>query len=983
MITGKLISLNIRGISNFRKRKTIFTWCRKQKADIIFLQETHSTENNEAQWKREWGAPFFCSHGANNARGVAILIRNSFDCIVEQKVADAHGRFLILKVLLNGEQTLLVNIYGPNRDNELVTFYLSLLQTIVKNDFDTIENIIMGGDLNCPLNPTVDKRGGNLFPRQSVINIIEELQSELDLHDIWRIKNPMTRSYTWSQSEPQIFSRLDYWLISNSLADNVCTVDIIPSIKTDHSAILIEFQGVDAKAKGPGIWKLNCSLLSDETYVEIINSLIPKWVQEGENDLEDPRSVWDWVKYNIKKYSRKYSMNKCKEKKAEEQMLNKEFQEAYLIFENNPSQENHVTLNVLRERIEKLYEEKVEGIIVRSRARWHEHGEKNSKYFFNLEKRNHIKKHIRKLRLSGVITTDPFEILDAGKTFYENLYKSKRNSWQQNEQYFKFEDLPVPTLSHELRQSGEGVISLEECTEVLNSFPLNKVPGNDGLPVEFYKMFWASIGKRLVECFNVSFEKGELSSSQKQAVITLIEKKDQDRCDLKNWRPISLLNVDAKIASKVIAERMKRLLPGIIHHNQSGYIPGRNIGENIRSILDIMSFTRAKNLPGLLLFIDFEKAFDSLEWYFLKKCLELFNFGPDLIRWVNTFYKNVKSCIINNGLCSHYFNVERGVRQGDPLSPYLFVICVEILAIAVRNDVNIKGIKISDSEAKLLQFADDTTAILADLNSAQALLKLLNDFEKVSGLKLNVMKTEAMWIGSLHSCEDEPLGFKWKTCIKFLGIFITYDVKTLVEKNFKQRLKKIANLINLWRSRGLSIHGKVNIIKAILLPKMIYPSSFLSTPTTVIKEFNSLVFNFLWNGKDKVTRRSTYAPYDFGGLKMIDFETIVRALRLSWLRRIVDVECYGFWKLYLNYLLSNKGGLFFLECNYDIKQTNILPTFYHELLSWWADLREVVDPDRGHEYILWNNKNIMIEGKSVFYRHYFDNGVIFHKGPAL
>ena len=160
---------------------------------------------------------------------------------------------------------------------------------------------------------------------------------------------------------------------------------------------------------------------------------------------------------------------------------------------------------------------------------------------------------------------------------------------------------------------------------------------------------------------------------------------------------------------------MKRLLPGLIHHNQTGYIPGRIIGENIRSI-------RAKNSPGLLLFIDFEKAFDSLIWHFLEKCSELFNFGPDLIRWVSTFYKNIKSCIINNGLCSHYFERgcervrgrECGVRQGDPLSPYLFIICVEILAIAVRNDENIKGIKISDSETKLLQFADDTTAILAD-----------------------------------------------------------------------------------------------------------------------------------------------------------------------------------------------------------------------------------------------------------------------------
>ena len=112
------------------------------------------------------------------------------------------------------------------------------------------------------------------------------------------------------------------------------------------------------------------------------------------------------------------------------------------------------------------------------------------------------------------------------------------------------------------------------------------------------------------------------------------------------------------------------------------------------------------------------------------------------------------------------------------------------------------------------------------------------------------MKTEGMWIGSLQNYEDEPLGFKWKTYAKCLGIFITYDVKILVERNFKLRLKKISNLINLWKSRSLSIHGKVSIIKAILLSKMIYPCSFLSTPATVINDFNALEFNFLWNGKD-------------------------------------------------------------------------------------------------------------------------------------
>ena len=254
----------------FRERKTIFTWCRKQKADVIFLQETHSTKDNETIWKREWGAPLFCSHGANNARGVAILIRNNFDCVVEVTVVDTNGRFIILKVILKGEQAVLVNVYGPNRDNKLVDFYHLVLQSLKQNDFDEIENIIMGGDFNCPLNSIIDKRGGNLIPRQSVINTIESLQSELDLHDIWRVKNSTRRSFTWSQPEPLIMSRLDYRLTSNCLSDNVCNVDFIPSIKTDHSAIIIELKDIDDRVKGPGIWKLNCSLLSDQLYVEEI-----------------------------------------------------------------------------------------------------------------------------------------------------------------------------------------------------------------------------------------------------------------------------------------------------------------------------------------------------------------------------------------------------------------------------------------------------------------------------------------------------------------------------------------------------------------------------------------------------------------------------------------------------------------------------------------------------------------------------------------
>ena len=202
--------------------------------------------------------------------------------------------------------------------------------------------------------------------------------------------------------------------------------------------------------------------------------------------------------------------------------------------------------------------------------------------------------------------------------------------------------------------------------------------------------------------------------------------------------------------SKVISTRSKNVLPNIIHHNQTGYVKDRYIGETVRSVFDVMDFTLKEKLPGLLIFLDFQKAFDSLEWNFLLSCLEAFNFGLDFIRWVKTFYKNLQSCVINNGLMSEYFTLERGVRQGDPLSSYLFVVAVESLAITIRKNQAIKGIMIGNEETKLLQYGDDMTAVLSDISSAKALFDLLEVFKEPSGLMVNTTKREA--------CGLVPLG---------------------------------------------------------------------------------------------------------------------------------------------------------------------------------------------------------------------------------
>ena len=428
--------------------------------------------------------------------------------------------------------------------------------------------------------------------------------------------------------------------------------------------------------------------------------------------------------------------------------------------------------------------------------------------------------------------------------------------------------------------------------------------------------------------------------------------------------------------SKVIAARIKNVLRNIIHHNQTGFIKDRYIGETVRSIFDIMELTVEENIPGLMIFIDFQKAFDSLEWNYLLNCLEHFNFGPDFIRWVTTFYKNIQSCVINNGITSDFFTLQRGVRQGDPLSPYLFVIAAEVLAIAVRQNKEIKGIRIGKEETKLLQYADDTTAVLSDINSARALFKLLDDFQKLSGLKVNPTKTEGMWIGSSRQNKTKPLGIKWPDePIKALGVYYSYDPKLLHEKNFIEKLDSIKKLINIWSSRGLSIYGKVTVIKSLIIPKFVYIASLLPTPKDTIRELNQLLFKFLWKGVDKTTRLSVINEYEKGGLKMIDLETMIKSLRLVWLKRIFSVNDCA-WKDYIRHQLKRFGGLFLFHCNYNVKDHPIPSQFYAEMLQWWAEFRDGFSAEKYWQNIIWNNKDVRINNAPVFYKTFFESGII-------
>ena len=271
------------------------------------------------------------------------------------------------------------------------------------------------------------------------------------------------------------------------------------------------------------------------------------------------------------------------------------------------------------------------GHIIRSRIQCLSEYEKPSKYFCSLEHKSYIEKTIKKVQLdNGNIITSQKEILNAITKYYRNLFECKDHLTTDYDLEVMFNDY-VNKLNHQESQNLEGPLLLEEIESVLKNMKHNKTPGIDGFSAEFFKVFWNKLKFFILRVLNSSYTKGILPLSLRQCIITCLPKGDKPRERLKNWRPISLLSVVYKLASAAIANRIKKILPKIISSTQTGFITGRYIGESTRLVYDIMNSTEINNIDGLLMLIDFEKAYDSISWAFMFKVLNIFGFGNSLI----------------------------------------------------------------------------------------------------------------------------------------------------------------------------------------------------------------------------------------------------------------------------------------------------------------------------------------------------------------
>ena len=365
-----------------------------------------------------------------------------------------------------------------------------------------------------------------------------------------------------------------------------------------------------------------------------------------------------------------------------------------------------------------------------------------------------------------------------------------------------------------------------------------------GFSTNFYKKIWNDFKTLLYESYLYNL----LTTEQRIGILNLIPKKDKDLRKLSNWRSVSLLTTDYKILTKALATRLQKVIPVIIDSDQVGYIKNRYIGQNVRIIYDLLVHADENDIEAYLTQIDFEKAFDSVEWPFLVKCLKTFGFGDSFIKWVTILYTDIKSCVGNNGYYSNYFQLSRSIRQGCPISALLFLLVAEIIAIQIRSDANMKGINIEDTVFKISLMADDTTLIIKDIASISAAIEHFQLFQICSGLKLNLNKTEIIPIGrNANQTIILPENLKSiqikKGPFKALGVWYSINEEESINLNFSERIKNIQKLTNIWSGRLLSLKGKIMILKTLVLPQIQFLLGMIYVQEKILIEIDKIFFD--------------------------------------------------------------------------------------------------------------------------------------------
>lgn len=974
-----MISLNANGLRSQVKRKAMFRDLRSLTVDAIFLQESHSTAADQHIWTAEWGGPAFFSHGLSNSRGVCILFPRSSSFHVLSVTTDPDGRYIVVQIRSGEENITLVNLYAPTQsEGQQQVQFIRQVEAVLTNM--AIHTLYIGGDLNVQLpfprdiqhhpDNSTTSRGATA----TYVHLIQSLLDDFQLEDIWRVKNPTSTRGTFHRKKYS--ARLDYWFVPTDQVNGKSTIDITPHPLSDHSMLTLRVEISEIK-RGPGLWKFNNNLLKDETFLEGMEEQITEALLEP---FDTPHLQWEWLKHKIREFSIKYSIEKNRDRKRHVNTLQNRLNYLAQSHDLVDSSDTVFEVESIKRELREIAESKANAAIFRSKTRWSMLGEKPSAYFLGLERRMEKGKTMMTLRDErGRLVSDNKEILSLQKRHFDKIYTEDPNSLDPvNLLPLGQEDIPqVPDIK---KVSINRPFTLEELHSALKELNKGKAPGSDGLTPEFYLQFWELIKDSFFSCLEFSLEEGILTEGQRLGVITLLPKKDLDKSIINNWRPITLLNSDVKIISKAIAKRLQFCVRDVVSADQTGFIRGRSILNNLNNIQAVIDHTNDTDGTGALLAVDYAKAFDTVRWDLIFHALKIFGFGDFIITAIKMLFKDIRSCTYNAGFTSDLIFPKRGIRQGCCSSPTLFTLVVELLAIMVRKSQDIHGIDIADDSFRISQYADDSTFFVGDLASVTPLLRLITFFTRFSGLQINLQKSHLLLLGRHLHPPDILEGIKVVDKVKILGVYFknhtTEDDQYAL--NYQTPLTKIRHTCQAWTNRNLSLKGKVTLINSLMISLLQYPMSCTPVPRRAVVEYKKLIVDFIWSSKrSKIAYNLLIQDIKHGGLRLADLELRIRTTHIS-LIKSAWLHPTSPWAIILKAALQQENihTLLMSKANWS-KHLSPRYAMFKEILTSWETVHNF-EPDTEEmvrREIIWNHQSILVAKQPVHWQLWHQAGI--------
>jgi len=873
----KIISWNIRGSNGIQKTRLIKKRIKMDKPFMLMLQETKcSGQTLKERMSRIWHGCKVLAVDATGAAGGFAIIWHPAKVTLENFISTHFSLSANFTLVDSGVQGVITNVYGPANPRDKNSFLNSL--EFLASWVDK-QHWVLGGDFNLITNLQEKKGGTRKLDAHSTRfgSIIQTLK----LIDV-RMDNGI---FTWNNKRlgnQAVASKLDRFLLSESIVTSggLYNALMIPSAGSDHWPISLNWQGLGNQMGKP--FRFEHCWFEDPNFKSKVKEWWAESTSQRGNCMYRFQQRLKSLKNKLKIWNREEFGNIFEDKSRLESQLQKVTEE---VFKSGYNEQLLKEETILQERLQAR--EKQEEIYwkQKSRNRWLKEGERNTKFFHRSTIHRRIHNRIQQLKLPNGDPTDSREEIESLLVdhFSDLLQETSQDRTRAIATIAACIPNKVSTAQNDLLNKP---VDISELEEAIKQMQRGTAPGPDGFTVDFFVHFWDLFKQDILQIVETSRTSGSILKAFNSTFLTLIPKEEgADSPSL--FRPISLCNVIYKITSKIIANRIKPLLPDLISEEQSGFVAGRQILDGILLVNEVAHSLRTTRKPGMLIKLDLAKAFDKINWDFIKAILAAFGFGDNLINWIMGLISTSFFSILINGSPSKCFTPSRGIRQGDPLSPFIFVLAAEGLGRLIKlriQEKRLKGLTLhrgSETQSHQ-QFVDDTMLMAHPaVQEAKELKRTLKLFAEASGMEANPRKSSTYFFNTPPITQrniTRILGFQVGSLpTKYLGIPLSDS--TIKQASWQDLLDKLQSKLADWSLRPLNFPSRLTLVKAVLQSMPAYLFSILAAPKSVLKQIKAIQRSFLWGGSQNSSKwslvdwNSVCTPKKDGGLGLRDPHT--------------------------------------------------------------------------------------------------------------